>query len=250
MLETMIALLLAHALADFVFQTRQMVANKAKMRVLLGHILIVGLTSAALLGQLHWPVLGLIVASHLAMDAIKIHAMNDRLGAFVTDQAVHLGFIIIAALIWPHTYGTGIWAAPPALLAGFIPAGWFQAMPGVMVVMAGAILAVRGGSFLIGKVMDPLKPHAESDLNTGTGLPDGGALIGVLERSLVFVLVLGGQFSAIGFLVAAKSILRFNPDQGQRAMTEYVIIGTLLSFGWAILVALATTYLYRQTAGA
>ena len=42
-----------------------------------------------------------------------------------------------------------------------------------------------------------------------------------------------------GFLLAAKSILRFG-EQKDRMFSEYVLIGTFLSFGWAMLVALIT----------
>ncbi len=39
--------------------------------------------------------------------------------------------------------------------------------------------------------------------------------------------------------MTAKSILRFGDvrDSSQRKHTEYVIIGTFMSFGWALLIA-------------
>ena len=43
-----------------------------------------------------------------------------------------------------------------------------------------------------------------------TSLPKGGRLIGRLERAMILMLVLAGQPDGIGFLIAAKSILRFN----------------------------------------
>jgi hypothetical protein len=70
------------------------------------------------------------------------------------------------------------------------------------------------------------------------GLKQGGATIGNLERTLIFLLILIGQPGAIGFLVAAKSILRFEEAKKQE-LAEYVLIGTLLSFTLAI----ALTYL-------
>ena len=72
------------------------------------------------------------------------------------------------------------------------------------------------------------------------GLPNGGRIIGWLERSIVMLLIWMQQSEGIGFLVAAKSILRFDDiHRGhQRTTTEYVIIGTFLSFGWAMLVTL------------
>ncbi|MGB5554179.1 MAG: DUF3307 domain-containing protein, partial [Flavobacteriaceae bacterium] len=65
-------------------------------------------------------------------------------------------------------------------------------------------------------------------------LPNAGRLIGVLERWLVLTFILIDQFSAVGFLIAAKSILRYRDGNKIFSKTEYVLIGTLLSFGIAI----------------
>jgi hypothetical protein len=43
-----------------------------------------------------------------------------------------------------------------------------------------------------------------------------------------------GTYEALGFLIAAKSLLRFQETDTKR--TEYVLIGTLLSFGVAVLL--------------
>ena len=80
------------------------------------------------------------------------------------------------------------------------------------------------------------------DPDKDASLPQGGRLIGRLERLMILMLVLAGQTEGIGFLIAAKSILRFNElarDQDRR-VSEYVIIGTLASFAWGVGVAFAT----------
>jgi phosphate/sulfate permease len=53
-----------------------------------------------------------------------------------------------------------------------------------------------------------------------------------MERFVTLALILMGQYEAVGLLIAAKSILRYNNNQ----KTEYVLVGTLLSFGFAILI--------------
>jgi hypothetical protein len=52
--------------------------------------------------------------------------------------------------------------------------------------------------------------------------------------------VLLDQWGAIGFLLTAKSILRFNDIKGdeQRSLSEYVLLGTLVSFAVSIAVGL------------
>ena len=56
------------------------------------------------------------------------------------------------------------------------------------------------------------------------------------------ILVLMGEPTGVGFLITAKSILRFGDvkESNQRKMTEYIIIGTFLSFSWALLVSALT----------
>jgi len=48
------------------------------------------------------------------------------------------------------------------------------------------------------------------------------------------------EWQAIGFLIAAKSVFRFGDlsRAKDRKLTEYILIGTLLSFGFAILIGL------------
>jgi hypothetical protein len=87
--------------------------------------------------------------------------------------------------------------------------------------------------------MEPFADHLPADV-TAESLPGAGRIIGLLERGLIFALILLGQPAGVGLLIAAKSILRFGAVKDDRALSEYVIIGTLASFSWAILVAYGT----------
>jgi hypothetical protein len=53
---------------------------------------------------------------------------------------------------------------------------------------------------------------------------------------MILMLVLAGRVEGIGFLIAAKSVLRFNElaRDDDRRVSEYVIIGTLASFAWGV----------------
>ena len=59
---------------------------------------------------------------------------------------------------------------------------------------------------------------------------------------MILMLVIAGQPDGIGFLIAAKSLLRFNDlaHDKDRRVSEYVIIGTLASFAWGLVAAFAT----------
>jgi hypothetical protein len=106
--------------------------------------------------------------------------------------------------------------------------------------ISGIILCVPAGGVLIAKLIAPFANEIRDD--EIAGLTQGGQYIGWLERILVMLLVLMDQPNGIGFLIAAKSILRFGEikDASQRKVAEYIIIGTFLSFGWALLISVLT----------
>ncbi|MEZ5779934.1 MAG: DUF3307 domain-containing protein [Paracoccaceae bacterium] len=220
MIETFAALLLAHALADFVLQTGWMVANKRRPAAMLAHVAVVLACTAAAMGSLD-PILLAVVAAHLVIDAVKTHSGLRGLAPFLADQAAHLASLGALAVWAPGLWSSGLWAGLPHL-------------PALMLIGASLILTVRAGGFAVGFLMEPWSAA------TPVGLPNGGRAIGALERALVFLLILTGQAGAIGLLIAAKSILRFGTTRDDRAVSEYVIIGTLASFAWAITVATFT----------
>lgn len=98
-------------------------------------------------------------------------------------------------------------------------------------------MVFKPASALIGAL---LKPWQER-IGTDDSLVNGGAFVGYLERGLIVTFVLLDQWQAIGFLLTAKSILRFNELKGRnnRQRSEYVLLGTLLSFSLSIALGLA-----------
>jgi len=69
-----------------------------------------------------------------------------------------------------------------------------------------------------------------------------GRLIGNLERLLLTLVVAGGSYAALGFLVAAKGLIRSEELQ-ERNFAEYFLVGTLCS----VLVALCAGLVIRYT---
>lgn len=245
MTETFTALLVAHVLADFLFQPGWMVARKREPLTFVSHGVVVLILSQAATGQVAAPALLGLTLAHMAVDAAKLR-FGRGIGGFLADQAAHLATIAATAALAPGLWATGYWATG-YWATGFWetggPAGaGFAATDALRaaVVAAGFLLATRAGGFAVGLLMADLAAGAPPE-----GLPRGGLTIGILERGLIYVLMLAGQPEAIGFLIAAKSILRFGAvnaadPAGNRAASEYIIIGTLASFGWAILAALGT----------
>lgn len=247
MLQTAAALVLAHCLADFILQPDAMVRRKAEAKVLLTHAGIVALVSWAALGLAPAPGLVLLVAaSHLVIDGLKIRFGGPGFAPFALDQAAHFAVIGVAAALFPGAYAAGLWTP----LAESPIGAWMPRLPQAMALGAGLIATVWAGGYAVRTLMSGL-----AFTEAVHSLPKGGQLIGRLERLMILMLLLADQPDGIGLLIAAKSILRFNelahdsagPDAGRRA-SEYVIIGTLASFAWAIATAWATGAALRALA--
>ena len=71
-----------------------------------------------------------------------------------------------------------------------------------------------------------------------------GRTIGALERALALTLVLLGEYAAIGWIIAAKSLARFKALE-DREFAEYFLIGTLASFLLALLGGIGMQVLLR-----
>jgi len=242
-LETAVALVFTHLLADFVLQTDAMVRDKQRPLVLLGHVGIVVAASWAALGLAPVPLLLVLVgASHFAFDFAKQRWVASRraqgvepgFAAFATDQAAHLAVIWLAAALWPDAFAAGLWGHKKVLPG-------LDRLPEALALAAGLIATIWVGGYAVRELMSGLRLPADPE--TDTSLPKGGQLIGRLERLMILMLLLADQPDGIGLLIAAKSILRFNElarDASDRRASEYVIIGTLASFAWAIATAWAT----------
>lgn len=101
-----------------------------------------------------------------------------------------------------------------------------------LVLVIGVLVTVWLGGPVVGRIVAPYADQLKNE----PGLTEGGRMIGYSERLLIFVFVLADAPTAIGFLVTAKSIFRFGEVTGEakRKHAEYVIIGTLVSFAYAV----------------
>lgn len=96
--------------------------------------------------------------------------------------------------------------------------------PNKLLVIAGCLpLLTFASGWLIARLLQNTSPGKQKKSN------NIGGKIGNAERLLIFVFILAGCYEAIGFLLAAKSILRFNESKQDKEYAEYVLYGTLLS---------------------
>ena len=224
--ETFVALLTAHLIGDFIAQNDWMVANKKRVDVLLLHVLVVTIITALILGVWNWPILAITFATHLMSDTVKVRLTKDSLPAFAADQLFHIAVALALAIRFPVDFGQNV------LIDRIGPANQHYYFAG-LVLIAGYVAAVDVGAIVVRKFVSRYASEVAED---STGIRGAGSLIGKLERLLIILLIVSGQTDGIGFLVAAKSILRFGEisQAKNRKVSEYIIIGTFLSFTWGI----------------
>lgn len=232
-----IKLLLAHLLGDFIWQPNSWVADKEakkyKSVYLYLHILLHGILAALLAGEIQFiPYAFLIAISHGIVDLIKLSFQKSTTKRtwFVADQIAHI--LILIGIVFLYENKT-------------IELLWFGNQ--FWILITGLLFITKPTSIFIKTIISIWSPE-DTDSHTGNSLASAGNYIGILERLFVFGFILTGHFEAIGFLLAAKSIFRFGDlkEAKDRKLTEYVLIGTLISFGTAILTGLIVQALLLQ----
>ena len=72
--------------------------------------------------------------------------------------------------------------------------------------------------------------------DSGETIAGAGAMIGILERLIMGLSLIFGQFTAIGLVFTAKSIARYNKISESQSFAEYYLIGSLFSMIAVLLV--------------
>lgn len=106
----------------------------------------------------------------------------------------------------------------------------------VLVYLCAYLFAVGGGHLVVRLIL------RRYTLQEDGGLKGAGAMIGILERVFTLTLVLLGQYMALGLILTAKSIARFE-ELKNRQFAEYYLIGTLSSMLVAIFIGIGTLWL-------
>lgn len=110
------------------------------------------------------------------------------------------------------------------------------------IVFLGLLYLINEANLPIRTILRGLKviPKDEQS-NTDEGELKAGRLIGMLERIIVYIFVIGGQYAALGLILAAKAYAR-SKRMDDQDFAEYVLIGTLISTSFALIIGLAVKY--------
>ncbi|MDE5749748.1 MAG: DUF3307 domain-containing protein [Duncaniella sp.] len=257
MIIILIKLIAAHLIGDFIFQTDRLCDMKYSANIckrtfgLSIHSGIQAVFSYIFIAQWTlWIIPAIVFASHFIIDFVKVSCNGKKLPALIADQLAH------------YTILVGLWWL-------IVNEGWMDIHPTHRTLILWAILTsyiavLKPTSILIKSFIEfegwiPNAPrlsdtqsqqNLESGQTTQTepslrGLPNAGKWIGYLERILILTFIYTGNVEGIGFLLAAKSVFRFGELNRTRdiKITEYVLIGTFVSFTIAIIIGFGVKWL-------
>ena len=224
-------LLLAHFAADFMLQDTTMANMKLKScRVFLKHCVIYAVVIAVVVSfygtVLQIALFSLSIAlSHFIVDAIRIliqkrpaNTEKREFRLFVADQFIHIAILATASFLIPQKNFIGQFVDNTVYT--YLNISLFP----IMAITTAYAFCLQPAGVLIKKIFLRIgyqKPDNEDENKAGF-------LIGVLERVCILTLAILGQFSAISFVVAAKSLARIKQLE-DKDFTEKYLVGTLLS---------------------
>ena len=154
---------------------------------------------------------------------------------FALDQLAH-GVVIVAAWAWLLSQAslTGPFVSGvDGVLGGWDRALVHRVVLGAVVLIDLGIVNVRAGSLFVAILVSPRATVMGEDGAVSYSPARIGATIGVLERLLVVTLVLTGAETAIGLVIAAKTLARFR-QLDDRQFAEYYLLGTMASVSVAL----------------
>lgn len=124
-----------------------------------------------------------------------------------------------------------------------LPTGHISA---ICILFSLLLLVVRGGTYMVKGLLKLADVLPEKNQKVDEEEVNRGRLIGNVERLILTIVTAGGSYAALGFLVAAKGLVRAKEfeeaeSKNNRDFTEYFLIGSLAS----VLIALCAGLIMR-----
>jgi hypothetical protein len=218
--------LLAHLITDFILQPKSWIEDRKQKHFSSGklylHSFITALGAWVLIGWQYWIIALVIFITHLLIDGWKSY-QKESIKYFLIDQAIHIAVII---LCWYFTFLN--WQNITFALHQININKKFWSLSIAFIFLTMPV------SILIGQ----LTKQWREKITDSESLANAGKWIGMIERTIILILILKNQYDAIGLLIAAKGIIRFNEKERPEIKTEYLVIGTLLSLIIAVITGL------------
>lgn len=244
MIQLFLIQLVGHMLGDFYFQGERMCTAKKSNAFgsiwLYVHTLLIFCAAWFVTWNISFGWAALLIALlHGLVDGAKSYIPQTKCNPsilFFIDQIVHL--LIVFGVVWLFVNKDG-----------WIEWEWLSLYRAAMI--SAVMFCLWSANFFIGNFLKIIKVEKTNDDKCAMRdcmkpTLDASRVIGSIERMLVFLFVWLGQYSAIGFLIAAKSVMRF-PEMGQgKNNAEYYLVGSLLSFGLSIMLTATIIALHSK----
>ncbi|KFZ38798.1 hypothetical protein HR45_05165 [Shewanella mangrovi] len=230
------SLIILHILGDFYFQPNSWVKDKNKNHIsslkLINHAVIQAIMSCIpiLYVTTYWKTIlctfFIVGITHWAIDILKTY--KNGLRYLVVDQILHFSILFLIS----------IHASQLDLSSIEIKNYVFNKY--ILSLTLGFLLILKPTSIFIGTMLSKYS----LSIDENKGLISGGETIGYLERIIILIFTITGEFSVIGFILTAKSIFRFGDMKSAQdhKLTEYFLLGTLISVTITITVGLIIKY--------
>ncbi|HHZ01444.1 MAG TPA: DUF3307 domain-containing protein [Tissierellia bacterium] len=245
--EYLIIFLLGHILGDFYVQTERTAERKDSSFIWVlihcGQYYGVMLIMVLFIASFDL-VLGATLASllHLIIDAMKfvwISSMynKDNLSK-TTERNI---FFVDQFLHFVSLFGISYWQAKNSILIegnvitdflNLVGIQWSTAVSWIF-----ALLFIhKPANIAIQKLLAVYRPI--SNINNMQETISAGRFIGTVERMIMLIFLSIKQYSAIGLVLTAKSIARYDKISKEKDFAEYYLLGTLLSTLIVIIISL------------
>jgi hypothetical protein len=207
-----------------------------------GKVIQAGLTSLLILGfTLNPAIAGALGSAHLLIQ-MGFHLFTQKWSEEKVEKFGRVDEVLItvaALLVWSIFVPgvSGLWAALVAITLDYK----------VSLIVLGYICMLWPTSYIVKFCLLGIDRSTSPSPTPSPTEPDaerGGRMIGMFERVIIFTLVLLGEFSAIGFLITGKSIIRF-AQSNEKLRSEYVLVGTMVSYAVAILAGVLIKWLLK-----
>ncbi len=246
-LPLLLILFAGHILGDFYLQPKTWVDDRMTLHFhsvkLRYHVGVHTLLTAIGLGYWSWQqgvslplsslatCCGLLAVSHYLIDVAKSYA-KASVWPFLLDQIAHVVVLILIFCLYTEQWSplADMLTTTPSLT--------------VLAVILGYLLVMTPTSILVGLLLRSWH-SAIPESSRSQSLSDAGHYIGILERLLIVTFVVVNELGGVGFLLAAKSIFRFGDltRSTDKKLTEYVLLGTLLSVGCSLAIGLILRFI-------
>ena len=256
MKQIFILLILGHILGDYYFQNEKLAHDKQESKKkLLKHCIYYSLAIFLVFLPVYQSKMTFFLLfyslSHLIIDFLKYYLSmsyeknqviksHDVLKIFLMDQLTHLISILIFSYLMAQNLNLLIFNNP------IIPDFMSQlglSIKGILQVLLTFLLLHKPMNIAISLFIKPYEPHGKKH-KLGNSDKNAGRFIGTLERLIIVVFLYLESYSAIGLVMTAKSIFRYEKITEDAAFSEYYLLGTLLSTLFVIVAHFILTWVF------